>query len=60
MLSHAGWLAANGNVGFCLAEGPTPVDARSRGRTLRKSPFHWRGGAWPAPPGTASANQLAA
>ena len=60
ILSHTGLLDANGNVNFCWTERPTAADARSRGRKLRKSPFHWRGGASPALPGTASANRLAA
>lgn len=58
ILSHAGWLDASGNVNFYSAAGPAA--ARSRRRTPRKSPFHWRGGAWPAPPETASANRPAA
>ena len=60
ILSHAGWLDANGNVNFYSTEHPTAVDERSRGRTPRKSPSRWRGGAWPALPGTASANRLVA
>ena len=60
ILSHAGWLDASWNVIFYSVSGPTAVDARSRRRTLRQSPFHWRGGAWPVLLGTASANPLAA
>ena len=59
ILSHAGWVDANGNVNFYWAGGPTAAAARSIGRTPRQSPFHWTDGAWPALPGTASANRLA-
>ena len=59
ILSHAGWVDANGNVNFYWAGGPNAAAARSIGRTPRQSPFHWRGGAWSALLGTASANRLA-
>ena len=59
ILSHAAWVDSNGNVNFYWACGPTAAVARSIGRTPRQSPFHWRGGAWSALLGTASANRLA-
>jgi hypothetical protein len=60
ILAQLAWLDARGNVNFCMSDRSTVADWRSRRKTPPKSLFHWRVGAWPAPPGTASANQPAA
>ena len=58
--SHVDWLDARGRANFWKVPQPEVADVRSKRRKPRRSPFHWKGGAWPALPETASANQLPA
>ena len=58
-LSQLDWLDASGRANSWKAAQAAVADARSRRRRPRQLPFHWRGGAWPALPETASANRRA-
>jgi len=59
ILSQAEWLDATGLVNSFEIARPPVANARSRRQKPRQSPFHWRDGAWPVLPGTASANRPA-